>query len=89
MTKLTGGVSGYYNAIDRVYAEKKGDILPSQPTLQYNAKVGFTISSALLPLPLDTVRLGQVCYYNGKASHPRTTSAYNDIRSAVMLCVGF
>jgi len=89
MTKLTGGVSGYYNAIDRVYKKKTGDSLPSNPTLQYNDKIGFTIASGLSPLPLDTVRLGQVCYYNGKASHPKTHKAYNEIRSAVMLCVGF
>jgi len=80
---LTGGILGYRNAVDQVYAKKSGDSIPVNPTLEYNANVGFTVNSGLVPIPADTIRLGQICYWNEKATYPNTASAYKKVRAII------
>ena len=84
MTKLKGGISGYYNALDRIYRKKSDDSIPSNPNLEYSSRAGFTINSGLVPIPADTIRLGQICYWNDEPSHPQTASAYREVRDIIL-----
>jgi len=83
-TKLTGGISSYRNAIHRVYAGRVGETIPSNATLEYNAEVGFTVNSGLVPIPSDTIRLGRICYWNNRETYPKTASAYKEVRAIIL-----
>jgi|GEM_PF-2795756 len=82
--RLTGGILGYSKAIDRVYGKRVGDSIPSNPTLEYNAKLGFTVNSDLVPIPIGTIRLGRICYWNEKATYPKTATAYKEVRAIIL-----